>query len=148
MGLYQEGGGKKEKNSNKKHGKRLARRNSRRSDRQGVMHSLGRHERILSRNKNARLSTSGSNRDKSFRGHYCGKSPAMRTHASSQVMRPPTPTSPALVCVDSNSTRMSETRVEGVRSAIFFARQGVVIPFTMYTHTLKHMYHPRCQSCL
>ena len=39
-------------------------------------------------------------------------------------------------------------RVEGVRSAILLSRQGVVIPFTTYTHTLKHMYHPRCQSCL
>jgi len=29
-----------------------------------------------------------------------------------------------------------------------FARQGVVIPFTTYTHTLKHTYHPRCQSRL
>ena len=81
----------------------------------GVTHSLGRHE---SHNK-ARLSTSGSNQDKSLWDHYCGKPPAIRTHASSQATRPPTPTSPASVCVDSNSTRMSETRVEGVRSAIF-----------------------------
>ena len=27
------------------------------------------------------------------------------------------------------------------------SRQGVVT-ITTYTHTLKHMYHPRCQSCL
>jgi len=97
------------------HGMRSARRNSRRSGRQGATHSLVRHERILSRNNQARLSTSGSNQDKSLWGHYCGKSPAMRTHASSQATRPPTPTSPASVCVDSNWSR-----VEGVRSAIFF----------------------------
>jgi len=30
----------------------------------------------------------------------------------------------------------------------FFARQGVVIPFTTYTHTHKHIYHPTCQSRL
>jgi hypothetical protein len=48
------------------HGTHFARRNSSRSDRQGVTHSLGRHERLLSRNKKVRLSTSGSNRDKSL----------------------------------------------------------------------------------
>jgi len=28
------------------------------------------------------------------------------------------------------------------------SRQRVVIPFTTYTHTLKHMYHPSCQISL
>jgi len=30
----------------------------------------------------------------------------------------------------------------------FFVRHGIVIPFTTYTHTFKHMYHPGCQSRL
>jgi len=30
----------------------------------------------------------------------------------------------------------------------FFARQGVVIPSTTYTNTLKHTNHPRCRSRL
>ena len=98
------------------HGTRYARRNWRRSDRQGVTHSLGRDERIVSQNKKAQVSTSGSNQDKSLWGHYCGKSTAMRTHASNEATRPLTPTSPASVCVVSNSTRMTETRVEGVQS--------------------------------
>ena len=101
------------------HGRRCARPDSRRSGRQGVMHSLGRHERVLSQNKKVLVLTSGSNRDKSLWGHYCGKSPAMRTHSSNQATKPPTPTSPASRCVDSNSTRMTETRVDGARSAIF-----------------------------
>ena len=54
----------------------------------------------------------------------------------------------ASMCVDSNSTRMTEARVEGARSAIFFARQVVVIPFITYTHTLQHTNHPKCQSRL
>jgi len=53
-----------------------------------------------------------------------------------------------LVCFDSNSTRTTEARVEGARSAIFLAREGVVIPFTTYAHTPKHTHHPRCQSRL
>jgi len=57
----------------------------------------------------------GSNR----RGHYCGKSAAMRTHTSNQATQPSTTASLASVCVDSNSTRMTEARVEGARSAIF-----------------------------
>jgi len=36
----------------------------------------------------------------------------------------------------------------GSTECIFFERQGVVIPFTTYTHTLKHTNHPRCQSRL
>ena len=51
------------------HGTRCARRNSRRSDRQGVTHLLDRHDShicltdtILSQFKNVPLSTSGSNR--------------------------------------------------------------------------------------
>jgi len=100
-------------------GTRCARRNSRRSCRQGVMHSLGRHERILLQNKKAQISTSGSNRDKSLWGHYCGKSAAMRTHASNQATRRPTTASLASVCVDSNLTRMTEARVKEVQSAIF-----------------------------
>jgi len=47
-------------------GTRCVSRNSRRSCRQGVTHSLGRHDRIQSRHKKARISTSGSNRDKSL----------------------------------------------------------------------------------
>ena len=77
------------------------------------------HDRILSRQKKARISTSGSNRDKSLLGHYCGKSTAMRTHASNQATRPSTMASLASVCVDSNSTRIIEARVEGARSASF-----------------------------
>ena len=34
------------------------------------------------------------------------------------------------------------------RRLLGISRQGVVIPFTTYTHTLRHMYHPRCQNCL
>jgi len=130
------------------HRTRCARRNSRRSCRQGVTHLLGRHDKILSRHKRARISTSGSNRDKSLWGHYCGKSATMRIHASNQSSRPPTTSSLASVCVDSNSTRVTEARVEKARSTILFAKQGVVIVFNTYTHTLKYTNHPRCQSCL
>jgi len=130
------------------HRTRCARRNSRRSCRQGVTHLLGRHDRILSRHKKARISTSGSNRDKSLWGHYCGKSATMRKHAPNQASRPPTTSSLASVCVDSNSTRVTEARVKKARSAIFFAKQGVVITFSTYTHTHKHTNHPRCQSRL
>ena len=34
------------------------------------------------------------------------------------------------------------------RAVQFLARQGIAIPFTTYTHTLKHTNHPRCQSRL
>jgi len=101
-------------------GTRCARRNSRRSCSQAnAFAGLGRHEKILSQNKKAQILTSGSNRDKSLWGHYCRKSAAMRTHASNQATRPPTTASLASVCVDSNSTRMTEARVEGAWSAIF-----------------------------
>ena len=73
---------------------------------------------------------------------------AMRTHASNEATRPPTTASLASVYIDSNSIRATEARVEGARSAIIFARQGAVIPFTKYTHTLKHTNHHRCQGRL
>ena len=36
----------------------------------------------------------------------------------------------------------------GSAECIFFARQGVVIPFITYTHTLQHTNHSKCQSRL
>ena len=36
----------------------------------------------------------------------------------------------------------------GSAECTFFAKQGVVIPFITYIHTLQHTNHPRCQSCL
>jgi len=102
---------------------------------QGVTHSLGRHDRILLRHKKPRLSTSGSNQDKSLWDHYCGKSVAMRTHDSNQATRAPTAARLALVFVDSNSTRMAEARVEGARSAIFCETRSSDPIHHIHTHS-------------
>ena len=100
-------------------------RNSRRSCRQSVTHSLGRNERILSQNKKARISNSGSNRDKSLWGHYCGKSAVMRTHASIQATRPPTTASvasrPPILATVTRLEKLGNCRISGIWDHFYWA---------------------------
>jgi len=92
-----------------------------------------RHTRTQSRHNAATLSTNDSDRCKSLRGHYCGESAAMRTHASKQSTRPPMKTRLALVCVNSNSN--SEARLKGARSEIFCVKRSWYLIHHVHTHS-------------
>jgi len=63
------------------------------------------------------------------------KSAAMRTNVSKQAMRQPTVASPPSVCVDSNTTRLSEDRVEGPHSAFFSETRISDLVHYIHTHT-------------
>jgi len=82
--------------------------------------------------------TRGCLRKKSLWGHCCGKSAAMRTHASKRTTRSPTKAILPSVCVNLDSIRMSEARVEGARSAIFGKTRSSDPIHHVHTHTQTH----------
>jgi len=114
------------------------------SFRLGVTLLLVRQARTRSTNNAATISSNGSDRGKSLWDHCCGKSAAIRTHASKQPTRLPTMTRLALVCVDLNSKR--KAWVAGARRGVFCATRSCVLIQNIHTHTHTHTNHPRCLS--